>query len=111
MYTKQQAERGRQVYVRSCSNCHGPELNGGELAPALIGDGFLEWWYGLSVGQLLEQVRTSMPDDNPGGLSGREYFDVVAYLLERNTFPAGDRELGGDPTELGEVLIEQGQPK
>ena len=52
-----------------------------------------------------------MSDDNQGGVSDREHFDVVAYVLERNAFPAGDLEFGSDPTELGEVFIEEGQPE
>src|SRR4051812_7859177 len=69
-YTPQQAQRGRTVYVRDCETCHGPALEGGE-ARALTGAEFIGEWYGQSVGDLFEKLRSTMPDTKPGSLSAQ----------------------------------------
>ena len=37
---------------------------------------------------LFDQIKTTMPDDNPGGLSVQQYTDVVAYIFKINGMPA-----------------------
>jgi hypothetical protein len=49
-----------------------------------------------------------MPADNPGGLNGRQYTDVLAYLFRENDYPAGEEPLSEDPEELHEIMIEAG---
>ena len=41
-------------------------------------------------------IAYSMPEDNPGGLPGQTYADVIAYILELNGYEAGDTELTTD---------------
>src|SRR6266550_2477142 len=93
IYTEEQAKRGEAIYSASCASCHGPDLSGGEMAPGLVGGQFGSNWDGLSVGDLYERIRVSMPQDNPGSLSRQENADVLAYLFSKGSFPPGKSEL------------------
>jgi len=46
-----------------------------------------------------------MPTDRPGQLPAQDYLDVVAYILQKNAFPAGSVELPIDPDELARISI------
>jgi S-disulfanyl-L-cysteine oxidoreductase SoxD len=93
VYTEDQAKRGAVVYAKECASCHGADLNGGESAPPLVGGTFLSNWNTLTVGDLFERIRESMPQDNPGRLSRQQDADVLAFMLQANEFPAGKTEL------------------
>ena len=96
VFTKEQAARGRLHFAQHCAECHGADLNGGEGKP-LIGDRFWSDWRETTVDYLLTRISTSMPRSEDGTLAGTlsasTYEDVVAYILDRNEFPAGTREL------------------
>ena len=92
-YTAEQAERGRRVYVRDCTQCHGATLAGAEGGAELVGPAFLGRWQTKSVGDLFELIRKTMPDESPGSLSQQQYLDVTAYILKENALPAGKEEL------------------
>jgi S-disulfanyl-L-cysteine oxidoreductase SoxD len=106
VYTKDQAQRGQTAYRQECAKCHGENLGGGEGGPALAGEEFLRKWNGKTAGDLFGLIRKTMPTDDPGNLSTREYSDIVAYVFRANEFPAGARELERDPTTLNEIRIE-----
>jgi mono/diheme cytochrome c family protein len=93
VYTEDQAKRGAAVYAKECASCHGAELGGGESAPALVGGAFLTNWNTLTVGDLFERIRQSMPQDDPGRLSRQQDADVLAFMLQANEFPTGKTEL------------------
>jgi quinoprotein glucose dehydrogenase len=106
VFTKEQAQRGQLAYARECARCHGENLAGGEASPALVGADFLSHWNGKTAGGLYEYLRKTMPTDDPGNLSTREYSDLVAYIFSTNDFPAGDKELDRDAASLDEIRIE-----
>lgn len=106
VYTPQQAERGQTTYREECSKCHGENLAGGEAGPALTGDEFLHKWIGKTAGDLFEKTRRTMPLEDPGGLSRRQYAAIVAYILKANDFPAGQKELVSELAPLNEIRIE-----
>lgn len=89
VYTQEQAEAGREIYVEACASCHGNALGGVEAAPALSGPSFAANWTGTTLNDLAERIRVSMPADDPGSLSRRRVADVVAYMLSAGGFPAG----------------------
>lgn len=93
VYTGAQADRGAGQYAQHCAVCHGSSLAGVGEAPALTGVVFISDFNGLTVGDLFERVRTSMPMNQPGSLSRDQYADILAYLLKANGYPAGEREL------------------
>lgn len=92
-YTEAQAARGSSQYAQNCAACHGTGLSGNGEAPALVGAEFVSDWAGLTVGDLFERIRTSMPQDNPGKLTRDQYADILAFVLKANGYPAGQKEL------------------
>lgn len=106
VYTEEQAARGKQGYADQCASCHGPELTGGEMAPALAGGEFLAGWDGLTMGDLFERIRISMPQNAPGSLSGAQNADILAFMLASNKFPAGSTELAKDAMVLKSIKFE-----
>jgi cytochrome c len=110
VYTSEQAKRGETLYRRECGGCHGDMLTGGESAPPLAGGEFLSNWNGLTVGDLFERVRTTMPLNKPGKLSRETNADIIAYMLGFNKFPAGDTELTHNAEMLKQIRIEATKP-
>jgi len=93
VYSLEQAKRGDPFYADNCAACHGPDLTGGELAPALIGGDFAANWDGLTLGDIFERIRITMPQNNPGALTRAQKIDVLAFILYKGTYPAGETEL------------------
>jgi len=110
VYTAEQALRGEPIYQQSCAECHGPDLAGGEMSPGLVGGEFVWNWNGLSVGDLFERLRVSMPQDDPTSLSRQEKADILAFMLEANDFPAGDTELANRTGMLAGINFLAEQP-
>ena len=106
VYTEAQATRGKTGYAEQCASCHGPELTGGEMAPALAGGEFLAGWDGLTLGDLFERIRISMPQNAPGSLSGQQNADILAFVLASNKFPAGTDELPKEAMILKSIKVE-----
>jgi len=93
VYTEVQAARGAAGFAQSCAVCHGASLGGVGEAPALAGAQFVSDFNGLTVGDLFERMRTTMPLNNPGALTRDQYADILAFMLKANGYPAGEREL------------------
>jgi mono/diheme cytochrome c family protein len=106
VYNKDQAARGLKAYREECLKCHGETLLGGEGGPAISGEEFLSRWNGKSAGDLYALLRKTMPSDDPGNLSTRQYADLLAYIFSMNSFPAGEKELDRDTGVLAEIRIE-----
>ncbi len=106
-YTKEQSARGKTAYLEECAKCHGENLGGGEVAPGLAGREFLAKWQGRSVGDLLDLTIRTMPADDPGNLSRRQYADIAAYVLNQNQFPAGTNDLASTPAASKDIAIEE----
>jgi len=81
LYTEEQATSGAEVYAKVCAECH--------EKPDVTGADFRSNWNGRSLYELYEEIRTTMPDDNPGALSRDEYAGALAYILKLNGLPAG----------------------
>lgn len=103
VYTAEQAKRGETLYGQHCASCHGGTLLGAEAAPALTGFEFGANWSGLTVGDLFERIRTSMPPDDPGKASAQQKADIVAHILKVGGFPAGAIELPRDQQVLSQI--------
>lgn len=92
VYTEAQALRGKEQFGKRCSVCHSEDL-GGDKAPALKDDEFLQKWQEKTAFDLLDYMKKEMPQDKPGALTPEAYADLLAYLLQANDFPAGQTEL------------------
>jgi mono/diheme cytochrome c family protein len=99
-YTAAQAQRGAAKYAQACVMCHGPALEGNGEAPPLVGR-FIPDWAGMSLADLFEKIQTTMPLFAPGSLSASDTSDVLAFILQANSFPAGTKDLqAGDTLKL-----------
>ena len=105
VYTAEQTRRGETAYFQACGSCHGPALEGGDMTPPLVGGAFGSNWNDLTVGDLFERIRTTMPLDNPGRLSRQQNADVIAFVLKANGWPAGAAELPPDQAVLKQIRI------
>src|SRR5258707_316715 len=110
VYTEDQAKRGETIYRKECAACHGDMLTGGESAPPLTGGAFLANWNGLTMGDLFDRIRKTMPQTNPGRLTRQQDADILAFMLSVNKFPAGKTELYRQSEMLKEIRFESAKP-
>jgi mono/diheme cytochrome c family protein len=110
VYSDEQAQRGRTAYVEECASCHADDLRGSSTAPSLVDESFAFQWDNTALGELFVRIRTTMPSDRPNSLSAQRYRDIVAFILQANKFPAGEKELDADLDALKQVLITTKRP-
>ena len=111
VYTSAQSDRGKALYTKECSSCHGAALDGSGTAPPLAGADFRGNWNGQTVDDLLEKIQTTMPADQPGRLSREQNADILAFLLGSNGFPAGSKDLPTDAAALAKIRFEAAKGK
>ena len=109
VYSEAQATRGELAYLRYCANCHGAALDGGDMTPGLTGAVFKANWNDLTLGDLFERIRISMPLDRPGRLTRQQNADVIAYILKTGQWPAGARDMPTDLPALRQIKVESVQ--
>jgi mono/diheme cytochrome c family protein len=105
VFTDAQSTRGQATYQNECAGCHGTSLEGGDMTPPLVGGAFTSNWNDLTLGDLFERIRVTMPLDKPGRLTRQQNADVIAYLLKSNTWPPGTTELPPEPGALKQIKI------
>lgn len=96
IFTDAQAQRGRTTFDEVCSECH--------TTSEFRGRTFQRSWGRRTVYSFFRTVRSTMPDDNPGGLEEQVYLDVVSYILSMNGHDGGSAELSAD-SPMREVRI------
>ncbi len=101
IFTDAQARRGRTAFDETCSECH--------TTSEFRGRTFQRTWGRRTVYSFFRTIRSTMPDDNPGGLEEQVYLDVVSYILSMNGHDGGVAELGGD-SPMREVRIAPPEP-
>ena len=106
VFSKEQADRGAGTYKTACSECHGNDLAGDGFAPALMGSEFMGNWNDLTVGDLFERIRISMPPSGPSSVTPAQKADIVAYMMSQNKFPTGTAELEPKTEVLKGIKIE-----
>ena len=97
VYTAAQADEGELLFRDFCSACHS--------SSEFQGQGFLGSWGGRTAYDLHGFISQNMPEDSPGMLSPQEYADIVAYVFELNSFPAGNSRLTPDEARLRVIRI------
>src|SRR6202022_117648 len=105
VYMPEQASSGKVIYDQQCSLCHGADVLKvrSEGPPNLTGPAFKENWNGLTVSDLFEYIKKSMPRNNAGRLTREQTANVLAFIFTSNGFPAGQKELPTDPAALKEI--------
>ena len=110
VFTTTQASHGDSLYKATCVKCHGATLAGGDDGSPLVGPVFLGNWRDLTLDQLFDKIRTTMPPDNPKSIATRDVADLVAYLLTQNQFPAGAKTLTDSVDQLKDIKITTSRP-
>ena len=105
VYADAQSKRGAEASKASCVSCHGDELAGSDLAPALQGDDFRGAWSGRTAAELFEKIQTTMPADRAGTLKPQQSADLVAYIFKINDYPAGAADLASEMPALQQIKI------
>jgi mono/diheme cytochrome c family protein len=105
VFSAAQAKRGEAIAGKRCATCHSADLAGGQDGPALVGADVLQAWSGMSVAELFDRIRTTMPADAPQTLSPQETADIVAFIFSQNKCPAGDKELPSEMDGLKRIQI------
>jgi alcohol dehydrogenase (cytochrome c) len=104
-FTREQAASGRAAYEMSCASCHRSDLAGSNDAPPLAGADFINAWRSRTTRDLLNEIRTTMPLDDPGGLAEPVYANIVAYLLQQNGATGGSEALTtGTAASIGSIV-------
>lgn len=98
IYSEEQAVAGQAAWTKVCAECH--------ETVDVTGADFKTKWRGQSVFALFEQIRTTMPDGNPGTLSREEYAATVAYILKLNGLPAGEKAMPTDSASLAAFTLD-----
>jgi mono/diheme cytochrome c family protein len=96
-FTQDQVTRGELAFQKYCLSCHAPTFH--------TGDQFRHSWIGRTVYDYFKVVKTTMPEDNPGGLTNEEYTVVLAYILKLNGYPTGTHALPTDSLALQRIRI------
>jgi PQQ-dependent dehydrogenase (methanol/ethanol family) len=86
-YSTAEAAAGSTVYAQSCAQCHGTNLQG-QSGPPLMGASFNHGY--PTPTKLYDFIRTQMPYNAPGSLSSKQYHEVTAYLLQKNSRLTGE---------------------
>ena len=92
VFTKAQADAGAKVYKAQCAACHGAKLNNGG-APKLAGPDFMKKWSAPTLDDFYFIMHTTMPQTKPGSLTEKEALNVLAYILQQNSFKPGTKAL------------------
>ncbi|MCA0377446.1 MAG: HupE/UreJ family protein [Gemmatimonadetes bacterium] len=98
VYTPDQAQKGREVFIATCLGCH--------TTASHTGPAFALKWFGRPLADLFDYVSNMMPKTAPASLSEDEYVWLMAYILRLNGMPAGKAELSAEPKLLKSVRID-----
>lgn len=95
-----QPETGQAIYKEECYRCHGQMGEGTKKTTRpLVGE--------KSPFQLFEQIKRTMPDDDPGSCTDDEYRKVAAYIHE--TFYSPDAQARLHPPRIALSHLTVGQ--
>lgn len=95
---RDQVAIGKAVFLAQCAKCHG-DTGEGKIGRPLVAP-----WDPLAgyrtADNLFAYVSRTMPFDNPGSLTEREYWDAIAFLLDANgVLPLGT-QVGKDNAQM-----------
>ncbi|HXT70518.1 MAG TPA: cytochrome c [Vicinamibacterales bacterium] len=107
LYTKEQATRGAEQYVKFCEKCHTPEkvAAGKKPGPPVQGPKFLEAWVDRPLGELFGTIFSTMPSDGATTLTADQALDAVAHILQLNGYPDGPAPLKNDDVMKTAVIV------
>jgi len=107
VFTAEQAKKGETAYQASCAGCHGTDLRSTDSEAPDLTEGIFQFgWSGKSVAETFEQIRRTMPVDNPRSLDDQTYLDILAFIFQFNGVPSGNQKLEPNLAALQQIVIE-----
>jgi alcohol dehydrogenase (cytochrome c) len=67
-------------------------------------------WSDLALIDLFDRTRATMPADAPGTLKPEQAADVIAFILQKGSFPAGQTELPADAAAIKAITFVSPKP-
>jgi alcohol dehydrogenase (cytochrome c) len=110
-----QAKTGSNLFAANCASCHGANLEGTTLGPLLSGRSFVQRWGVQTPALLLGNIQANMPPGGNEGLSGADYLNIVAHILETNGVDSTDEPLTADTNftiaeNISEIVAQRKTP-
>jgi mono/diheme cytochrome c family protein len=95
VYTKAQADGAKAQFEKLCASCHAFTVAEKKKPKDLpLGDEpFFESWTGRPLSAMISVIALTMPNDGSAVVTDQEAIDLVAYILQQNGFPAGEKAL------------------
>jgi len=95
VYTTAQADGAKAQFEKICAECHPFTVAAKKKVKDVpLGDEpFFENWEGRALSELVTTIVLTMPNDGSAVVSDEEAVDLVAYILQKNGFPAGSTPL------------------
>jgi mono/diheme cytochrome c family protein len=105
VYSKTEAERGKQAYTQLCSRCHGTEMKGGLTAPGIIGVKFFDRWHDLRLADVVAYIQAAMPREHEFYVPADSARAIVGLMLQESGVPPGREPMAADVKIQREILI------
>ena len=105
VYSKTEAERGKQVYAQLCGRCHGTDMKGGLTAPGLIGAKFFDRWHDRRLADVMAFIQAGMPQEHEFYVPADSARAIVALMLRESGVPAGHESMSTDVKIQHDILI------
>jgi len=105
VYSKAEAESGKQAYAQLCSRCHGADMKGGLTAPGLIGAKCFDRWHDLRLADVVAYIQAAMPQEHEFYVSTDSARAIVALMLQESRVPPGHEPLPTDVKIQRNILI------
>src|SRR4051794_32728429 len=107
VFTAEQAKKGETAYQARCAGCHGTDLRSTDSEAPDLTEGIFEFgWNGKTIAETFEQIRRTMPVDNPRSLDDQTYLDILTYIFQFNGVPSGNQKLEPNLPALQQIVIE-----
>ena len=97
LFSAVQVERGEKAFKNTCISCH--------ATTQFVTPVFFSTWNERPVFELFDQLRLTMPQDNPGNLPPQEYIDVISYLLKLLGAEIGESEMPPEDSVMKAATI------
>jgi len=105
VYSKAEADRGKEAYKQLCSRCHGTDLKGGLTAPGLVGAKFFDRWHDLRLGDIVAYIQAAMPREHEFYVPADSARAIVGLMLEESGVPPGQDNMSTDANVQHTILI------
>jgi len=105
VYSKTEAERGRQAYKEFCSRCHGTDLKGGLTAPGLAGAKFFDRWHDRRLADVVAYIQAAMPREHEFYVPADSARAIASLMLQESGVPAGKEVMSADVNIQRTILI------